>query len=371
VVISGQAHVEDLLFLLRSPQAAREIRQFAARGVLPLESDDRIRALFAVLKDPDPEISLAARETLAEFPPDTFSEFLRGERVNAAEIEAVSSLTDDSIVLEQIVRHRNVSDGTLLKLASAVSGGPQEALVVNQARLLANPALIDALFSNPDLAADSRRMLNELREEFFEKETRRRKARLAKEEETARASAASRAEAEAAAASAGESAGIDEDLGDSADPASEADAGPKNPEAAAGGTEETYLRIMRMTVPERVKLALRGSKEERRYLIGDTSRMVSLGVLRSRGVTITEVESFCTMRHLDDEVFHAIARKREWVRRTNIIQALVRNPKVPLSITMPLVRRLSMRDLRNIGRDRNLPEAIRSIAKKTYFQRRK
>jgi hypothetical protein len=30
-----------------------------------------------------------------------------------------------------------------------------------------------------------------------------------------------------------------------------------------------------------------------------------------------------------------------------------------------------MRELRNIARDRNLPEAIRTMARKTYMQRRK
>ncbi|HKA35841.1 MAG TPA: hypothetical protein VKH43_03425 [Thermoanaerobaculia bacterium] len=363
MVISGQAHVEDLLSLLRSREAAIEIRQFAARGVLPLESDDRIRALFAVLKDTDPSIVIAARETLAEFPPDMFADFLRGERVSAVEIEAVSSLTDDSLVLEQIVRHRNVSDETLLKLGRSLAGGPQEALVVNQVRLLANPALIDALYSNPQLTSDNRRMLNELREEFFEKETRRREARQA-EEEAAKASAAP--PAASGPLSAADAADLDED-----DDGSPTPPGAPDPQEAVSGAEEAYLRIMRLTVPERVKLALRGSKEERRFLIGDTSRMVCLAVLRARGLTITEVESFCSMRHLEPEVFHAIARKRDWIRRTGILQALVRNPKVPLSITMPLVLRLSMRELRNIARDRNLPEAIRSAAKRTYLQRRK
>jgi hypothetical protein len=372
VVISGQAHVEDLLSLLRSHSAAREVREFAARGVLPLESDDRIRALFAVLKDPDPEIVLSARETLAEFPPDMFAEFLRGERISAAEIEAVSSQTDDAIVLEQIVRHRNVSDGTLLKLARTVAGGPQEALVVNQARLLANTALIDALYSNPNLTADNRRMLNELREEFFEKETRRRKARLAEEEAAKASVAAAAAEAEVTGpSSAGDSADLGGEDEDSPGADSTGSSGsPDSPEAARG-VEEAYMRLMRLTVPERVKLALRGSKEERRLLVADASRMVSLAVFRSRGLTLTEVESFCSMRHLDEEVFRAISRKRDWIRRTNNIRALVRNPKVPLPISMPLVKRLSMRDLRNVAGDRNLPEAIRSVAKKMYLQRRK
>ena len=370
MAITGQAHVEDLLSLLRSRGAAHEIREFAARGVLPLEEDDRIRALFAVLKDPDPDVVLAARSTLAEFPPDTFTDFLRGERVTAAEIEAVSTMTDDPLVQEQVVRHRNVSDGTLLKLARTLSGNPQDALVVNQARLLANPALIDALYSNPDLSPDNRRMLNELREEFFEKEQRRIEARRAREaaaHETARQEASLAAESRLGGPGAED---LDDDAEDSegSSPRQGSDAGKDESDPVP---EEAYLRIMKLTVPERVKLALRGSKEERRFLIGDTSRMVALAVFRSRGLTITEVESYCSMRHLDAEVFYAISRKREWMRRPNILSALVRNPKVPLTISMPLVKRLSMREMRNIYRDRNLPEAIRSVAKKTYLQRRK
>jgi len=370
LAITGPAHVEDLLSLLRSREAAHEIREFAARGVLPLESDDRIRALFAVLKDPDPEIVTSARSTLAEFPPDVFTEFLRGERITAAEIEAVSTMTDDVLVMEQVVGHRNVSDGTLLKLARVLGGTAQDALVVNQARLLGNPSLIDALYANPDLSADNRRMLNELREEFFEKEQRRLDARRAREAAELEASQPDPEIASGSAPGASAAADLDDDSEDS-EPSSSPPVSEADPAVAGEGAEEAYLRIMRLTVPERVKLALRGSKEERRFLIGDTSRMVAMAVFRSRGLTITEVESFCSMRHLDSEVFRAISRKRQWIRRPGILGALVRNPKVPLAISMPLVKRVSMRELVSIYKDRNLPEAIRSLAKRLYLQRRK
>jgi hypothetical protein len=357
--ITDPAHTEDLLSLLKSGQAALEIREFAARGVLPLESDDRMRALFAVLKDSDAAVASSARTTLAEFPPDAFTDFLRDGRATAAEVDTVASLTDDELVLEQVVRHRSVADSTLLVLARTVSGSPQDALVVNQVRLLRNPALIDALFENPSLTPDARRMLNELREEFFEKEARRRESRNRPAPETPESSFAT--------ASFGEEGDEPGETGPEAEP-EPADPGSEGQER---GAEEVYLRIMKLTVPERVKLALRGSKEERRFLIADKSRMVVMAVLRARGLTITEVESFCTMRHLDDEVFYQIRRKRDWIRRPRIILALVYNPKVPLAITLPMLLRLPLRELRNISRNRNLSEAVRAMAKKTYLQRRK
>jgi hypothetical protein len=326
-----------------------------------------MRALFAVLDDPDAEIAAVARATVNEFPPDAFADFLRGPRVTPAEVQRVASLTDDVLVLEQVVLHRNVSDETLLALAGTVTGGAQEALIVNHARLLRNPALIDALFSNPALTADGRRMLNELKEEFFEKEARRREARVTAPSVRKPPSGSEAPGIEETEEPEGESAEEDRD-----EASGEAAAAPvPSDHEGPRGAEELYLRIMRMSVPERVKLALTGNQEERRFLIGDSSRMVSRAVLRARGLTLTEVEGFCTMRHLEDEIFYKIVGAKDWIRRPRIILALVKNPKAPLPITMKLIPGLPMRELRNISRDRNLPEAIRAIAKRIYLQRRK
>ncbi len=355
----GPIRSDDLLSLLRSRQAPVEIRRFAARGVLPLDATDRLRALIGVLRDSDREIAEAAGATFARIPPDELAGFLLLSEATPVEIDMIASRTDDPIVLERVVRHRNVSDLTLAALARTVSGSAQEAFVINQARLLRNPSLITALFENPALTMDSRRVLNELKEEFFEKETRRREARRRGEKPPEREAPVEVPPPTAAVA--------EEPEEDEAAPA----ATPAGEEEAPARDEELYIRIMGMSVPQRVKLALTGGREERRLLIADASRMVGLAVLRARGLTLSEIEGFCSMRHLEPEIFHKIAMKRDWIRRPTITLALVKNPKVPLDITLPMVRRLQMRDLRNIFRDRNLPEAVRAMARRTYMERRK
>ena len=87
-------------------------------------------------------------------------------------------------------------------------------------------------------------------------------------------------------------------------------------------------------------------------------------------LSLAELETFCAMRHLHTELFHEIAGTREWVKRPRIQLALVTNPAVPLSITLPLVKFIGMRDLRNLSRDRNLPEGIRVAARKVLFEKR-
>ena len=339
-----------------------EIRRFAARGVLPLDAEDRMRALFAVLTDSEPLIASEAAATFARIPPDDLADFLEMSDPNPIEIETIARRTDDVLVLERVVRHRNVSDATLAAMARTVTGTAQEALIVNQARLLRNPSLVDALFENPELTADGRRILNELKEEFFEKAAKRRQARQREKEVPAEP----------------EPSPVIEEPQDAMEEAKELEEeAPAQTSSTAAepeippGSEEIYLRISRMSVPERVKLALTGGREERRFLVADGSRMVGFAVLRSRGLTITEIEGFCSMRHLDNEIFRKIAATRDWIRRPLIILALVKNPKVPLTISLPLIKRLQMRDLRNVGKDRNLPDAVRAMAGRIYLQRRR
>jgi hypothetical protein len=54
------------------------------------------------------------------------------------------------------------------------------------------------------------------------------------------------------------------------------------------------------------------------------------------------------------------------VNKYNVTRALVLNPRAPLAMTIRLVSKLSVRDLKNIGRDRNIPDALRSTALRLY-----
>jgi hypothetical protein len=345
----------DLVSLLRGGDAAPEIRRFAARGLLPLDRDGQMRALLAVVEDSDPETAETARETLAKTPPDHFVVFLESADATGIEVDTIARFVDDAQVLERVIRHRNVDDQTLLTLARKVGGTAQDALVVNQVRLLRLPALIDALFENPDLSAESRRRLNETREEFFEKEERRREAEERRRLEEAAAQAeAERAEEEEETAEAGQAPGEEAALS----------------EEDLLTTGALYRRIGVMTVQEKINLAYSGGKEERRVLIGDSNNLVGQAVLKSRGLTVNEVESFCAMRHLDDEIFRQIALKRDWMRQPAVILALVKNPSVPIAITLPLVKHLSIRNLKAVGKDPNLPEGIRITARKIILEKR-
>ena len=349
----------ELVTLLRAGKAPPEIRRFAARGHLPLDPIGHTQALLAVVDDPDPAIAEAARATLAAAAPEALGRFVEISDPTGLELDAIATHCGDGHVLERVVRHRNVDDQTLLRMARTVTGAPQDSLVVNQVRLLRLPALIDALFENPELTPESRRLLNETREEFFEKKIRRKEA----------AEEAARRQAEAEAGPAVQEGEEEEEEEEALEEGAEAAPAEAEDEDQLT-TGALYRRIGVMTVQEKIQLAFSGGKEERRILIGDSNSLVGQAVLKSRGLTPNEVENFSAMRHLDAELFRRIGANREWMRKMPIVIALVKNPAVPIAIALPLVKHLSVRELKAVARDPNLAEGVRLTAKKYLMEKR-
>jgi hypothetical protein len=359
---------EDLVTLLRSGLAPHEIQLRAARGLLPLDPEDSLRALLVVLRAGDPETAREARARLLVIPPDGLAQFVRSGGPAEDELDVLAREIDDPFVLEEIIRSRSTSDETLLHLARTATGRPQEALIANHARLLGEPQIIRTLLENPSLSSEGRRLLAELKEEFFEKSSR---LREAEEDGTEGEESATREQADGL-----EDFGEEDDLGDEGDLEETGEDG--SSEASPEVDDEhslfigaLYRRIGLMMVSQKIKLAYTGSKEERHILIGDSNKLVGIAVLKSRAISVNEAESFAAMRNLDEEIYRRIASNREWMRKPAMVVTLVRNPRVPIDITLPLLKRLPVRDLRVVYRDRNLATVLRSTARRFMVNKRR
>ncbi len=79
-----------------------------------------------------------------------------------------------------------------------------------------------------------------------------------------------------------------------------------------------------------------------------------------------EVEQTAGNRSVVEEVLTAIARRREWVEQVQRRQGPGPEPPDAAGDAMRLVTKLSVRDLRDLGRDRNIPDAVRSTALRLY-----
>ena len=123
-------------------------------------------------------------------------------------------------------------------------------------------------------------------------------------------------------------------------------------------------RLATMTVPEKLKYAMKGTREMRSVLIRDPNRLVASAVLSCPKVNEAEVESFAKMGNVSEDILRTIAHTRAWTKNYGVTLSLVKNAKTPVALTLNLMQRLSDLDVKKLSTDRNVPEPVRLAARK-------
>jgi hypothetical protein len=131
-----------------------------------------------------------------------------------------------------------------------------------------------------------------------------------------------------------------------------------------GGKEADPRLVSSLPIMDRIKLAMKGTREQRAQLIRDSNKLVASAVLSSPKLNESEVEAFAKMANVSEEVLRVIASNRGWVKNYGVVLGLVKNPKTPPAISMQLLHRLNERDTKMLATDRNIPEAVRLAARK-------
>lgn len=131
-----------------------------------------------------------------------------------------------------------------------------------------------------------------------------------------------------------------------------------------GDRATTVQKLAGMSFTERLKAAMKGSREMRALLIRDPNKMIAASVLSSPKVSGPEVETFARMTSVSEDVLRIIASNRAWTKNYGVIAALTRNPKTPLGLSLNLMARLTDRDVAMLSVDRNVPEPLRVAARK-------
>lgn len=137
------------------------------------------------------------------------------------------------------------------------------------------------------------------------------------------------------------------------------------PEPATDAERASLVqRLAAMTVPEKVRAAMKGTREMRAVLIRDPNKLVALSVLSCPKVTESEIEAFARMGSVNEEVLRTIGQTRAWIKNYNVVHALVKNAKTPVALSLNLLNRLNEGDVRRLSSDRNVPEPLRIAARR-------
>ncbi len=374
----------SLIEQLRSGSAPRNIKEFAAQGMLPLAVEDLIPLQVQLSQDSDESIAALAKTSLQKVPQETWFRLVERKDPDHALIEyCVHSTTHP--VKEKILLNHTVSDEIVRSMAITESGPLLDIILNNQVRLLRDPQLLSSLETNPYLTYDQKRRIEEFKTEFVYKK----QVSAVEEVEEAGEVVEEVVEEEIPLASLEdllaqipnldlEAQRIIEEI-DSLPSILPSDEQVQSQLQSIFSSEElnqispdtltTYQKVLHMSHPEKVRVALLGDREERTILIRDPSRQISCLVLRNPKLTDAEMDAFSQMRNLDSEVLREMAENRSFIKRYTVLHSLVKNPKTPSPSSLNLLKLLRDMDLKNLERDRNIPEIIRRQAKRIRDQR--
>ncbi len=120
---------------------------------------------------------------------------------------------------------------------------------------------------------------------------------------------------------------------------------------------------MKMSVSEKIKLATLGNKEARTLLLRDANKLVCMAAATSPRITDGEIVTLANSRTANAEVLRYIYENREFLRNYAIKISLVKNPKVPLPTALKMLVTLQEKDIKELSRDRNVPQTVQAQAK--------
>ena len=351
-----ELNASAVIGLIESGAYPRDTVVTIARGFLPLAQEDLV-AVFAYLGTTgDPELAGLARASLSDIPSRVVIDFSANESAPPEHLERLMRIATDPYVLEALIRNRAVPDHAVAQLARRAEPRVQEVIVINHSRILRAPEILDALLENPAVNANVRRLVHEVREEFFVK-----KVVRAPEEEPeiidipldAIADLLERAEAVEGTAEAVSSVQLTES------------------ETKDERASVVWTRLQYMGVGEKVRLAFRGDRMIRMLLVRDRNKLICSAVMRNPRMNEQEAEAIAGMRNVDEEVLRILGMRRDWMGKYKIMLTLIRNPKAPLGVVLPFINRLTLRDLKGLKDDRGVQQVVREMARKAYLNHTK
>jgi len=325
-----------------------------ARGFLPLHQEDLVAVLAYLTGWEDKEVAALARISLTEMPPRVLLSYASNPHVDSEHLTRLARVTEDHMLLEALIRNRALPDSAVTALARRVEPPVQDVIVINQARILRTPEILDALLENHSVSPDVKRRVLENREEFFEKAAR---LKNLKDLEDLEPEEDPEIPLEAIA-----------DLLEKAalEDAVEVPAAPPPEEEEKEDTRAAWAKLPFLSISQKVKLAYRGDRTLRMLLVRERNRLICTAVMKNPRITTLEIEVIAGMRNVEEEVLRLIGMRREWSAKYSIIVALCKNPKAPVGVVLPFVNRLTLRDLKGLKDDRGVPSVIRETARRFY-----
>ena len=311
----------EVLAGLRQGQASREDKLAVCTGGAKLSAPDLAEVLAVLALDSDELVAMRAQESILALPIQDFVEALNRQQALQPLVEyAAKNLANKTAVLDAMIKNKNCGAQHLVPVVPHLSTLDIQALMDELERVSDSRELVSALEKSSSVTLEQKTQLNELLSD-------------ARPDEAALTLAAAELQ-------------LDEE-----------------------GRKTLLQQISAMTVSQRVKFAMKGGADARRVLIRDTNKVVQRAVLQSPRLSDQEVEAFASMANLTDEILRLIGKNRNFRKNYAVVRNLLNNAKAPIDVTLNLLPMLNPLDLKKLTLNKNIPETLRTTARKLQQQR--
>ncbi len=340
---------QKVLTLLRAGEASPELKRSAAKGALPLGPAFMLESLMFLATDEDHSLRADAVKSLRKIPRTMVIGVSSAPDTPPTLLHRLARLfRRDGEILEKILLNGAVTDETVAFIAT-----------------LPFPELLDIVGRSHGRLERCSRILENLKKNAA---TPKATLSLVNEVEARRQARVSLADAEVEPRDRGEGGEglpeilVGEDEGK--------DGAALQGSAAVEQKKETIQQILKeMSAGQKVALAMKGNGEVRKILIRDKNRLICEKVLENPRITDSEVESYSKSTNVSEDVLRIIGNRREWSSQPAILRALVNNPRTPVALSLGFLKRLSLKELEGLSKNRNVPEAIRNTSRKLHKQK--
>jgi len=343
----------QLIALLRAGTAPLNVRSAIARGTLPLPPAALLESLDILADDPESAIQAEALAGFERLPATVVRGVVSSRALSPLLLERLARrYRGNEPVLLEIARNSAASDAGVAFIASLPFPAALEVIGRNQGLLERSPETVAALLSNHATPT----AIVQLWQEHEERRT------------SGPASSLGEEQCPADEAQNFEMVLVEEDekveVGTAPPLAVEADG------ALSAKQLSIFALLKKMSMGQKVALATKGNREVRNLLIRENNKMLCLKVLENPRLGETDIEAYAKSTNISVDVLRGIANQKEWCKKYPIVKGLVFNPRAPLGVTLDLVKKLTLKDIEFLSKNRNIPDTLRNTARRMLALKR-
>jgi len=348
----------------RDAQVAARVR--VAKALLPAPPDALIPALLYLTQDPDADVRKEAKASLVQMPGEVLIPVVQSFKHPGLLDASARALARHDLPAREVALNPHTADDTVRWLASVASDDVCDTIARNQVRALRAPGIIEAIYFNPAVAQGVVHALLEfavrsnLDLDHIPGFRETRAVLLGEEADDSGGGLSDLQFASAMLLATGQgelAAAMWESL---------------PPDQRAASEEKVTVSlaalVAKMSVAQKIRIAMVGDAATRKLLIRDPKKVVSLAVLKSPRITESEVTTFASNKTLAEDVLATIARNRQWTKDYATRKALVFNPKCSITFSLTFLRTLNQKDIKECAGSRDVNQTVSRQAKRMLDQ---